>query len=260
MNILAIDAGNSRVKGRYFAGPREPGFEFAFPRHQLTEAVAEEPGGLSGAVRAVDAVAVCAGRDEDRPLMVRLAEILGGSGAPVFLLSAEEPLPFPLRYEPGRPGGDRLANAIALREHFPGRAAMAVDIGTAASISVTGAGGDFLGGAILPGAEVGAWALHEATAGRLPRVDVSDAAGLPEGIPNGTDDALRFGLLHGLAGALDRVMEELAARTPSPLEERILTGGGAPAIRPLLRTQVIHVEGLTMMGLCAYAKWRLEKG
>ncbi len=260
MNILAIDAGNTRVKGRFFAGAGEPGFDFVFPRGQLAEAVEEDPEGLAESARAVDAVAVCTARRDDRVVAARLAEMLGGTGAPLFFLSADEPLPFTLRYGSGRPGSDRLANVIALREHYAGRGALSIDAGTAANIAVVSPAGEFLGGTILPGAGLGARALHEATRGRLPEVDASAAHGLPNGVPDSTEGAIRFGLLYGLAGALDRLMEELAGRVDFPLRERILTGGGAPAIRPLLRTEVTHVEGLTLMGLCAYAKWRLEKG
>lgn len=257
MHILAIDAGNTRVKGRYFAGPRESGFEWAFDRTELAEAVSEAFSGGSTPERPVDAVAWCAGRREDRGALEKLAMVLGGSAAPRFLLAPEEPLPFAVRYTSGKPGGDRLANAMALREHFPGRGAMAVDVGTAANIVLVGPEGDFRGGVILPGATLGAAALHEATHGRLPEVDVYTHEHLPTGLPASTEDALRVGLLQGLAGGLDRLMELLADRAGFAVEEFVLTGGGAHAVRPLLRQEVTHVPGLTLLGLCAYAKWRL---
>ena len=81
-------------------------------------------------------------------------------------------LPLEVRLErPDMVGIDRLVDAVAVnRLRDAGRPAVIVDVGTAITVDLVSADGAFLGGAILPGIQMSARAMHEFT-DLLPLVD-----------------------------------------------------------------------------------------
>ncbi|MBM4036369.1 MAG: type III pantothenate kinase [Planctomycetes bacterium] len=182
---------------------------------------------------------------------------------PVLELRAE--LPVPLRFacdDPGHVGADRIASAIALHKRT-GRGGIAVDFGTAISLAVVSPDGVFLGGAIAAGLAMSARALHADTA-LLPLVD---AAGVPPELSCCTETAIATGLLWGLAGLADRLIERFAeevfggtgvggtgvppvAHRPEACATTVLaTGGDAPAIVPFCRRVHALAPHLTLEGL-----------
>jgi len=117
-------------------------------------------------------------------------------------------------------GVDRLLAALAARE-LVRDAAIVVDVGTAMTVDAVDAGGRFLGGAILPGPTLGAWALHQKTAA-LPEVALDAPIGA---VGANTEEAIRSGLILGAAGAIERLVAEQRKALGS--EVRVLaTGGG----------------------------------
>jgi len=162
---------------------------------------------------------------------------------PVFELRAE--LPVPMRFAckaPRRIGADRVANALALHKRTA-RGGVAVDFGTAISLVVVSPEGDFVGGAIAPGLRMSARALHADTA-LLPLVDV---AATPPGVSGQTETAIAAGLLWGLAGMVDRLVERLAE--PWPDAPVLATGGDASLLVPHCRRVGAIVPHLTLEGL-----------
>jgi type III pantothenate kinase len=144
---------------------------------------------------------------------------------------------------PSRVGDDRLAGAFAAYVRVGG-ACVVVDLGTAVTVDAVSAEGAFLGGAIMPGARISARTLASETA-LLPQIDFKGEARIPG---RDTEEAMRSGLLYGLAGAVDRLVEEtrkaLGAEAPV-----IGTGGEAALIFPLTR-HVREIEpALTLEGL-----------
>src|SRR5690242_4959846 len=65
--------------------------------------------------------------------------------------------------EPSKTGIDRILNIAAAHEQM-GKACVVVDAGTAITVDVCNDDGEFLGGAIAPGASTMLGALHEKTA------------------------------------------------------------------------------------------------
>jgi type III pantothenate kinase len=162
---------------------------------------------------------------------------------PVLELRVE--LPVPLRFacdDPSRIGADRIANAIALHKRT-GRGGVAVDFGTAINLAVVSPDGEFVGGAIAPGLAMAARALHRETA-LLPAVDVSGTA---PGLSCQTETAVATGLLWGLPGMVDRLIERLTERWPhAPV---LATGGDAELLVPHCRRVSAIVPHLTLEGL-----------
>ena len=64
-----------------------------------------------------------------------------------------------IRYDnPSDVGADRIVKSLAARERY-GSPVVVVDLGTATTFDVVGAGGDYLGGLIAPGLDISAAAL-----------------------------------------------------------------------------------------------------
>ena len=154
------------------------------------------------------------------------------------------PCPLEIRCAcPESVGADRLANAVAARARHP-RGALVLDLGTAFTIDVVGPEGEFLGGAIGPGVRTALEALRRST-DQLPRVDPA----LPgRALGQGTEEAIRSGVLLGLAGALEGLIARI--RRELPFEPAVVaTGGDAPLLRPELPSVEELVPHLTLEGV-----------
>jgi len=151
--------------------------------------------------------------------------------------------PLKLRVEdPAEVGADRLASALAAHRRFG--AAVVVDFGTAVTVNAVSARGEFLGGAILPGPALAVRALASGTA-RV-RVPAPERAVKPPG--RSTAEAVGAAATYGLAGAVDRLVEEMR----SALGGRaalVATGGGAGLLAPLCRTRFRVLPDLVLEGL-----------
>ncbi len=220
---LALDIGNSAVKGGLFDGPRLcRTFRLGHPAAEaqavwdetLTAALGDAPVERAG-VASVVPVGTARARSALRRLAGLDAEVLRPEDAA---------LPFVLAYEtPTTLGADRLAAAAAawaLHRPASGGAVVAVDAGTAVTYDVIDAGGRFLGGAIGAGPQLLGRALHQGTA-QLPIAVLEPPA---RTIGRSTQEALQAGVMHGFVdavrGMLARIAEELGE---TPLV--IATGG-----------------------------------
>ena len=108
---------------------------------------------------------------------------------------------------PERVGLDRLAAAAAVnRLRSPDRGAIIVDTGSAVTVDLLSADGVFRGGAILPGIDMSARALHEFT-DLLPLVSLNELSVPPPALGVSTVTAIRGGLFWGQVGAVRRGIE-----------------------------------------------------
>jgi type III pantothenate kinase len=147
--------------------------------------------------------------------------------------------------EPERLGADRWAALLATRTRV-GAAACVVDCGTAVTIDALDGDGVFRGGVILPGLSVQRASLHGATHGI--RVSEGDTQTC---FARTTADAVSAGTLYGLAGAIDRILDEQFESLGSGVRV-LLTGGDAPVIAPRLRHAVELAPDLVLEGV-----WRI---
>ena len=141
-------------------------------------------------------------------------------------------------------GADRLANAVAAYDELRATC-LIVDAGTAATIDAVSAGGPaFLGGSILPGIGLAAHALAKGTA-LLPSLAVRE---LGPAIATSTTAAITSGVARGLAGAVDRLVSDMATELGG-CEHVILTGGDADRLAGLCNTPMALRPLLTLRGL-----------
>lgn len=133
---------------------------------------------------------------------------------------------------PREVGADRIANAVAARDMFPGEPVVVVDFGTAITVDALSARGEYLGGSIAPGIETAASALFQSTA-QIARVQLV----APEAaIGKTTVTSVQSGTIFGTAGLVDGLVRRVVAEIGG--SARIVATGGLAA------TVVEHCETL----------------
>lgn len=250
--LLAVDAGNSRIKIRVYT-EKGGGPVGGLPRPSLDsaegEAFLEEFLGSPGAPR-IAMVSCARPADEET-----LGALLGHYDVDVHLLHQADPCPVQHRYEEGFPGPDRLAAAIALRHFFPGRPAVSVDFGTATNSVAVDCEGALAGGAILPGVRLQAESLHRATEGRLPVVVLEREAPLDNDFAGGTPGAMVLGILLGHAGAVDTLIAHHRRLLGRGSEAALVaTGGNAALVLPHMKERPLLLPHLVLDGLAVWGR------
>ncbi len=145
---------------------------------------------------------------------------------------------------PREVGADRLVNALAAY-HEHGGPGIVVDFGTATSFDIYSADGRFVGGVIAPGVATSIHALS-ARGAQLPRIELETPT---RAIGRGTVEAMRIGGVYGFAGAVDRIVGEVAHELADGEPVVIATGGLAPSVYEACRTLHRHDPWLTLKGL-----------
>ncbi len=145
---------------------------------------------------------------------------------------------------PREVGADRIANAVASHEMYPGEPVVVVDFGTAITVDAVSADGEFLGGAIAPGIDTSATALFLATA-QINRVElVAPGTAIGKRTMTSVQSGIVFGTAALVDGLVERVMDELGGSA-----RVIATGGPAPTVvKHCRRVERIDPQ-LTLNGL-----------
>ncbi|MQF69530.1 type III pantothenate kinase [SAR202 cluster bacterium AD-804-J14_MRT_500m] len=144
---------------------------------------------------------------------------------------------------PREVGTDRVVDAVAAYRLYGGPS-IVVDFGTATVFDAISKEGDYLGGAIAPGIEVAAEALHQATA-QLRRVDMS----MPKAaIGRNTAASLQSGLLLGYLSMVEGMVKRLKAEMED--EVKVVATGGLSTVFEK-ETEVFDATNpdLTLIGL-----------
>jgi type III pantothenate kinase len=124
---------------------------------------------------------------------------------------------------PAEVGADRIVNAVAAFERYGGPCVV-VDFGTATTFDVISAAGEYLGGVICPGTQIGADALFSRAA-RLARVDLHR----PErAIGKTTAQSVQSGLYFGTIALAEGLIARIRAELGAPELRVVSTGGLAP--------------------------------
>ena len=147
-------------------------------------------------------------------------------GVPTVVLEPGVRSGMPILYEdPREVGADRIANGVAAYERYGGPS-IVVDFGTATTLDAVSAQGEYVGGAIVAGIEIGVDALFSRAAA-LPRIEVLEPHRV---IGRSTVESIRSGAVFGSAalvdGLCDRFEAELGGCTV------IATGGLSGLIAP----------------------------
>ncbi len=144
-------------------------------------------------------------------------------------------------------GCDRWAALIAswsrLRE-----ACLVINVGTAMTVDVLTNEGIFYGGIILPGV----FSMQNCLLSNTQLIYSQE--GQFYDFPRSTEDGLTSGTIHALIGAIERMHNLMAVRLKIPINQCVISGGGACQIIPFLRLSYIWIEDSVLEGLVVIAK------
>ncbi|HUQ27853.1 MAG TPA: type III pantothenate kinase [Usitatibacter sp.] len=240
MQVLAVDAGNTRIKW---------GVRSEAEWQALGTAPTADHAKLADAWRKLPPVQKAiasnvAGRDVESALQRACA----AKGIALQLIRSERSqLGVTNEYaEPSQLGSDRWAALIAAHHARKGHK-LVVNAGTALTVDALTAGGQFLGGLIVPGPALMRRSLDRGTAGlRLTEGHFTE-------LPRSTPDAITTGAVFACAGAV-RQLADAMARAGSPPEAIILSGGAAGEIAAHLPIAPTIHENLVLEGLVLIAR------
>lgn len=148
--------------------------------------------------------------------------------------------------EPSCLGTDRWASLVAARSSTNG-AVCIVDCGTTITIDALASNGDHQGGLIIPGLSMMRQALTEKTAGIV--MDGNGIAGGTDSLlASDTMGAVQGGTLYAMIAVIDRVVADVSIELGAKVT-RVITGGDALAVLPLLAKEHKHRPTLVLDGL-----------
>ncbi len=152
-----------------------------------------------------------------------------------------------IRYEnPREVGADRIVNSIAGIEKY-GAPLIVVDFGTATTFDYIDEGGNYLGGAIVPGIGISTEALYQRAA-KLPRIELVKPKSV---VGRNPVTSMQAGIIFGYAGQVDgivrRIQKEFGVNP-----KVVATGGLAELIASESETiekvdPLLTLEGLRMI-------------
>ncbi len=252
MTFLALDVGNTRLKWAQYAShtrgvaPLAQGAVFLENIDKLAEGDWRDlaaPEHILGCIVAGDAI---------RRRVVEQLDLW--DTVPSWVVPSPAEAGLTNGYDsPARLGADRWVAMIGARHRLlaSGRAkpCIVVMVGTAVTVEAIDETGRFLGGIILPGHGIMLRALESGTAGlHVPTGEVQD-------FPTNTSDALTSGGTFAIAGAVQRMADNLAQRC-GQAPRCIMTGGAGWKMAPSMSIEVELVESLIFDGLLEIAQLR----
>lgn len=254
INLLVINIGNSRIAlGAFVGGELEYTRRISLDQRQdLPGAIAEAWSRLSEQTGAeIAGASVNPAALESVELAVQQA-----TGKSVQWVGKEIDLPLPVKTDaPKQTGVDRVLTLAAAFEQMQ-KACVVVDAGTAITINLCNDKGEFLGGAIAPGASMMLDAMHDNTA-KLPAVSFAVPDKL---IGTTTEQAMLHGVYHGLRGMVKEIVENYAMEL-GDWPEIIATGGDAEVL--FGEWELIHAVSpdLILYGIAlAYTNHHIKHG
>ena len=150
---------------------------------------------------------------------------------------------------PKQLGADRIVNAVAAVELYPGPL-IVIDFGTATTLCAITDKKEYLGGAILPGIKIASDALFEKTA-KLPKVEI-DAPG--HVICRNTNECIQSGVVYGNMGMtkylVERMKKELCEYMGEEKPVTVVATGGLSTLMSSELDCIDHIDKmLTLTGL-----------
>lgn len=239
MKILAVDAGNTRIKWGYAEEGRWVHLSWVATAEASTLGVALAE--LPPADRAV--VSNVAGAAAGEAIATALAPL---QPVPLWITSAAQQCGVRSSYhDPGQLGSDRWAALIGAWHLFRGSCVVA-NVGTTMTVDALTSEGLFVGGLIVPGIELMRAALARNTA------QLTMEKGRFTYFPDRTADAIMSGAINALAGAVER-MARFMTETGEGDVLVVLSGGGAEMLAPQLNARNEVVDNLVLEGLARIA-------
>ncbi len=244
MRILAIDAGNTRIKWGWSDGQRWT------QQSWIASSDAAQLGAALAVLPAPDRIIVSnvAGSAIREHIIAALQRFRVD---PRWVSSEARQCGVTSSYsDPAQLGSDRWAGLIGAWHLFRGPCVV-VNAGTTVTVDALSDEGVFLGGLIVPGVDLMRAALAQNTA------QLKLEAGRFTYFPDSTADAIMSGAINALVGSIERMlqfMEETGQIAPLV----VLSGGAAALLEPRLNGRLEVVDNLVLEGLVRIALDRAE--
>ncbi|WP_139991396.1 type III pantothenate kinase [Paenibacillus paridis] len=149
-----------------------------------------------------------------------------------------------IRYEnPREVGADRIVNSVAGIVKY-GSPLIVVDFGTATTFDYIDEGGNYLGGAIVPGIGISTEALYQRAA-KLPRIELVRPKSV---IGRNPVTSMQAGIIFGYAGQVDGIVKRI--RSEFGVNPRVIATGGLAELIAAESETIEEVDPLlTLEGL-----------
>jgi len=249
VKALLVDIGNSRVKWAWLTDGRLGKAQAAEYSSWRARDFARR---VVGSRRDIERVLVSNVAADEVSDALAAGARMAGAPQPERVTTQRQACGVTIGYvDPWRLGVDRMLAMIGAHRRFAERPVCAVAVGTALTVDLLGADGRHWGGAIIPAPPLMVASLLSSTNGIRRRAQ-GGARGRGHALfGRSTRAAIEQGARYAAAAAVDRAVaegRELIGRKP----QLVLTGGGAPGIRPLLRSASVLVPDLVLEGLAAW--------
>lgn len=258
--ILALDVGNSQVYGGVFQDDR---MLLRFRRNSKQGSSSDEIGiFLRSVLREnnvdpvqVQQIALCS-------VVPDMVYSLRGAckkyfGIEPFILQAGVRTGLKIKYRnPLEVGADRIANAIAASQMYPGRNMIIVDMGTATTFDVVTADKEYLGGTIIAGLRLCMESLESRTA-KLPSVEIIAPK---ETLGRSTVESIQAGLYYGHIGQIREISKRLVQECFRDEPVMILGTGGFAHLFDQEKIFDEVLPDLVLKGLLSAQKMNIETG
>jgi type III pantothenate kinase len=240
VNILAIDAGNTRIKWGWADSQRWV--------HQswVPSAGAATLGAALAGLSAPDRIVVSnvAGSAVEEHIAAALARF---RVEPHWIKSEAQRCGVRSGYgDPAQLGPDRWAALIGAWHLFAGPCVVA-NVGTTMTVDALSGEGLFLGGFIVPGIDL----MRTALAGNTARLKLEE--GRFTYFPDCTADAIMSGAINALVGSIERMLRFMM-ETGEGAALIVLSGGAAESLAPRLSARFEVVDNLVLEGLACIAQ------
>ncbi len=164
--------------------------------------------------------------------------------APALLMGRDLHVDMPILLEnPQELGADRIVNAYAAYQKYH-QAVIVVDLGTATTFDVVNAQGEYLGGAIAPGAK----STNNSLSRSVPHVPHSEIRRPEFVIGKSTKEAVLSGVFYGYVGLVDNVVMRI--RQELGCSAKVVATGGLANLFKEASLTIEEVDtDLTLSGL-----------
>ena len=241
--ILAIDIGNTRIKGAVFEDTilLET---FVFMKTELQISIEN----ILKTHKKVSNIVVASVSDLEKQTFIDFEESVN-----VHFVSHNDPLPFFNCYEtPKTLGIDRLVLAAGATLQFPKKNRLVIDAGTCVTYDFVDENNNYLGGAISPGLRLRYEALHNYTA-KLPLLTLESPEHL---IGKSTAESIHSGVVNGLVFEIDSFITDYKALYPNFII--ILTGGDTEFLAKRLKNTIFANSNFLLESLNQTFQYKIK--
>ena len=241
--LLAIDIGNTRIKGAVFENDTVIE-SFVFSKNELEKKIENILKNFPEVTHLVVASVGNLGKEDFLKIDKRLK---------IDFISHEDQFPFENLYAtPKTLGIDRMVLASGATLQFKNQNRLVIDAGTCTTYDFINDKNQYLGGAISPGLRLRYESLHNFTA-KLPLLTVEN----PENfIGNSTSESIHSGVVNGLINEIDGFINEY--KQIYPKFTIILTGGDSDFLAKRLKNTIFANSNFLLESLNHLFQYKIK--